>query len=231
MAVKRWNGTAWVTQAGAIAATSANTVSTIVQRDGSGNFSAGAITATSVTATSVSGRIDALYDATADYGVRIRAASGDPYERAELKFTNNDASATHLFLTGDVDGVVLDSSSGFIQLNGTTNGSFTGFLTGTATSANSATSATSASTDSAGITLRGARGGTGTTSSGSTLTVTHSLGTTPTAVVATVRNTAYSSSLNTNIFVGTPGATTFTVFANNGAGGAVAATFAWIAIR
>jgi hypothetical protein len=73
-------------------------------------------------------------------------------------------------------------------------------------------------------------GGQGTTTSGSNLTVTHGLGVTPTSVVATVRATTYSSSLNTNIFVGTPGATTFTVFANTGAGAAVAATFSWIAV-
>jgi hypothetical protein len=82
-----------------------------------------------------------------------------------------------------------------------------------------------------GILLRGARGGTGTTTSGSNLTVTHSLGTTPTSVVATVRQDTYSASLNTNIFVGAITSTTFTVFANTGAGGAVAAAFRWIAIR
>jgi len=73
-------------------------------------------------------------------------------------------------------------------------------------------------------------GGSGTTTSGSNLTVTHGLGTTPTAVTATVRNNTYSSSTNTNIFVGNIGATTFTVFANTGAGGAVAASFNWIAV-
>lgn len=73
-------------------------------------------------------------------------------------------------------------------------------------------------------------GGSGTTTSGSNLTVTHGLGTTPTAVAATVRANTYSAALNTNIFVGNIGATTFTVFANNGAGGAVAAAFNWIAV-
>lgn len=73
-------------------------------------------------------------------------------------------------------------------------------------------------------------GGSGTTTSGSNLTVTHGLGTTPTAVAATVRANTYSAALNTNIFVGNIGATTFTVFANNGAGGAVASLFNWIAV-
>jgi len=56
MAVKRWNGSAWVVNAGSIAnATSANTVSTIVQRDGSGNFSVGEVTAASVVTSSITG--------------------------------------------------------------------------------------------------------------------------------------------------------------------------------
>jgi hypothetical protein len=77
--------------------------------------------------------------------------------------------------------------------------------------------------------LRKVRAGSGTTTSGSNLTVTHGLGSTPAAVVATVRANTYSVSLNTNIFVGNIGGTTFTVFANTGASGAVAATFNWIA--
>jgi len=40
MAVKRWNGSAWVVQAGSSAATNAATPNTIIQRDGSGGFSA-----------------------------------------------------------------------------------------------------------------------------------------------------------------------------------------------
>jgi hypothetical protein len=52
MAVKRYNGTAWVTEAGGQAAqSSSNTANALVLRDGSGNFSAGAITATTVNAT------------------------------------------------------------------------------------------------------------------------------------------------------------------------------------
>ena len=73
-------------------------------------------------------------------------------------------------------------------------------------------------------------GGLGTTTSGSNLTVTHGLGTTPTAVNATIRINTYTSTNNANIFVGNIGATTFTVFANNGAGGAVSAAFNWIAV-
>jgi hypothetical protein len=81
-----------------------------------------------------------------------------------------------------------------------------------------------------GALLHGAVGGEGTTTSGANLTVTHGLGTTPASVVATVRNNTYSASLNTNIFVGSRTGTTFTVYANNGAGGAVAAAFSWMAV-
>ena len=81
-----------------------------------------------------------------------------------------------------------------------------------------------------GALLHGSVGGIGTTTSGANLTVTHGLGATPSAVTATVRSNAYSATNNTNIFVGNFGATTFTVFANNGASGAVAAAFSWIAV-
>jgi hypothetical protein len=79
-------------------------------------------------------------------------------------------------------------------------------------------------------TLNGATGGVGTTTSGSNLTVTHGLGASPSAVTVSVRSNTYSATNNTNIFVGNSGATTFTVFANNGASGAVAAAFSWIAV-
>jgi hypothetical protein len=81
-----------------------------------------------------------------------------------------------------------------------------------------------------GRNARGVIGGTGTTTSGSNLTVTHGLGGTPAAVVVSVRRNAYSSTDNTNVYVGNIGETTFTVAANNGAGGAVAAPFNWIAV-
>jgi hypothetical protein len=76
--------------------------------------------------------------------------------------------------------------------------------------------------------LAGVSGGQGTTTSGANLTVTHGLGVTPTTAIATVRSNTYSATNNTNIFVGNIGATTFTVFANNGASGAVAAAFSWM---
>ena len=102
---------------------------------------------------------------------------------------------------------------------------FQGDLNGTANVAINATN------DAGGYTLRAARGGQGTTTSGNTLLVNHSIGTTPSSVVATVRSNAYSATNNTNIFVGNIGLTQFTVFANNGAGGAVAAAFSWMAVR
>jgi hypothetical protein len=78
--------------------------------------------------------------------------------------------------------------------------------------------------------LGGVIGGFGTTTSGSNLTVTHGLGATPTAVVATINRNSYSSTVNFNIFTGNIGATTFTVFTNTGAGAATAADFSWVAI-
>jgi hypothetical protein len=81
-----------------------------------------------------------------------------------------------------------------------------------------------------GAVIRGTTGNIGTTTSGTNLTVTHGLGTTPISVVATVRSNVYSAALNQNIFVGNFTATTFTVFSNNGAGGAAASAFSWIAV-
>jgi hypothetical protein len=81
-----------------------------------------------------------------------------------------------------------------------------------------------------GAVLNGATGGVGTTISGSNLTVTHGLGKGPSAVTATVRTNTYSSTNNSNIFVGNIGATTFTVFTNKGDGSAGTAAFSWIAV-
>lgn len=73
-------------------------------------------------------------------------------------------------------------------------------------------------------------GGQGTTTSGANLTITHGLNVTPSGVTATIRSNAYSSTINNNIYVGNIGSTTFTVFANNGAGGVAASAFAWVAV-
>ena len=80
-----------------------------------------------------------------------------------------------------------------------------------------------------GTRLGGVVGGQGTTTSGSNLTVTHGLGTTPSSVTASIRANTYNSTPR-SIAVGNIGATTFTVFANDTAGGAVAAAFSWIAV-
>jgi hypothetical protein len=80
--------------------------------------------------------------------------------------------------------------------------------------------------------IGGVVGGIGTTTSGSTLTVTHGLGVAPISVTATIRSNAYNSTPR-YIAVGNFGGantTTFTVFANDAAGGAVAAAFSWIAV-
>ena len=77
--------------------------------------------------------------------------------------------------------------------------------------------------------LGGVVGGQGTTTSGSTLTVTHGLGKTPLSVTASIRANTYNTTPRC-IAVGNIGATTFTVFANDTAGGAVAAAFSWIAV-
>ena len=76
--------------------------------------------------------------------------------------------------------------------------------------------------------INGVVGGTGTTTSGANLTVTHGLGTTPSAVTATVRSNTYNVATATRIYVGNFGATTFTVYATTGS--AVAAAFSWIAV-
>ncbi len=136
--------------------------------------------------------------------------------------------------TGTGDVVFGDSPT----FTGTVNApTIVGDLIGNATTSTTAATATVAITaqkatdDLSGIVIRGAARGSGTTTAGSNLTVTHSLGTTPGAVIVSARSDTYSSSLNTNIFVGAITSTTFTVFANNGAGGTVAAAFRWIAMR
>jgi hypothetical protein len=126
-------------------------------------------------------------------------------------------------LTGVVTGLAPIASPTF---TGTvTAPSFVGALTGNADTATTATFDTNFSP------LRGATRGNGTTTSGSNLTVTHGLGGIPGAVVANVRSNTYSTSTNTNIYVGNINATTFTVYANTDGASAVAATFNWIAMR
>jgi hypothetical protein len=73
-------------------------------------------------------------------------------------------------------------------------------------------------------------GGTGVTTSGSNQTVTHGLGVTPSSVVVCPRNNTYTVGYNVNVIMGNITSTTFTVFANNGAGAAVAASYSWIAV-
>lgn len=101
---------------------------------------------------------------------------------------------------------------------------------GTNSTANQLTVSSTGAHELSGAVLKGSVGGQGNTTSGANLTVTHGLGVTPSSVVATVRSNTYSAALNSNIFVGNITSTTFTVFANNGAGGAVAAAFSWIAV-
>jgi len=101
---------------------------------------------------------------------------------------------------------------------------------GTNSIANQLTVSSTGAHELSGAVLKGSVGGQGNTTSGANLTVTHGLGVTPSSVVATVRSNTYTSTNNTNIFVGNIGSTTFTVFANNGASGATSAAFSWIAV-
>jgi len=128
-------------------------------------------------------------------------------------------------LTGNVTGNVSGSS-------GSTTGNA---ATATTTTGNAAT-ATALQTARTinGVSFNGTAnirtsiGGQDTTTSGANKTITHGLGTTPSSVVVCARSDSY----NTNpkvLTVGNIGATTFTVFANDTAGGAVATPFAWIA--
>lgn len=79
-------------------------------------------------------------------------------------------------------------------------------------------------------TLNRVQGALGTTTIGSNLTVTHNLGTTPSSVVVSARSNAYSTTRTVNIFCGNIGATTFTVYANDGAAG-LAQAFSWMAVE
>jgi len=165
----------------------------------------GTVNAAAITAT---GNIDgAIVSGTtvaaSGRGVLVRQPSGDA-TAAILQFTNNAVSAQRAAISAD--------SASLLTLSATT----------------VALSVTSANIN--GARIGGVVGGSGTTTSGSNLTVTHGLGATPTAVTANARSNTYSATLNTNIYVGNIGATTFTVFANNGAGGAVAAAFNWMAV-
>ena len=80
------------------------------------------------------------------------------------------------------------------------------------------------------LTAKAAVGGTGTTSGSGSLTVTHNLGTTPSSVVATVRNNTASSSYQRFIYVGNITSTSFTVFANTGSA-YDSVPFAWMAVE
>jgi hypothetical protein len=126
-------------------------------------------------------------------------------------------------LTGAVTG--LAELSGATFLGTVTAPTFSGALSG------NASTATRATQDSTGLTLRSVVGGTGTSSATANVTVTHGLGTTPSAAVATAVRASYLASHNTNIYVGVVGLTTFTVFTNNGASGGVSQQFYWMAVR
>jgi len=185
-----------------------------ITADGSGNITINPASGTLFSsAISSSGQIRADSSG-ADGGFTIRPwTSSSSYESLS---TNNMAGAEYVVLT--------DGTSTFI---GAGTGGATTIRSGANNTANEIVVSDSTATIRGGR-LAGVSGGQGTTTSGANLTVTHGLGITPTTVVATVRSNTYSATNNTNIFVGNIGATTFTVFANNGASGAIAAAFSWM---
>jgi hypothetical protein len=150
----------------------------------------------------------------ADGGFTLRPwTSGSSYESLA---TSNMTSTEYVVLSDGTTTFIGAGSGGATYIRGGSNNSTNEIVVSDSTA-----------------TIRGGRlagvsGGQGTTTSGANLTVTHGLGITPTTAVATVRSNTYSATNNTNIFVGNLGATTFTVFANNGASGAVAAAFSWM---
>ena len=116
-------------------------------------------------------------------------------------------------------------------LNSLTNGTYTGNVTtnaSTATALKTARTINTVSFDGTANILTHV-GGQGTTTSGANKTITHGLGVTPSSVVVCARSDTYNSAPKI-VTVGNIGATTFTVFANDAAGGAVAAAFSWIAV-
>ena len=165
-----------------------------------GTVNAAAIAATGdISAAVVSG----VTSAGAGRGVLVRQPSGDA-TAAILQFTNNAITAQRAAISAD--------SSSLLTLSATT----------------VALSVTSANIN--GGRLGGVVGGEGTTSATTPAqTVTHGLGATPTAVVATPRSNAFSATTHLHVYVGNRGATTFTIYGGTGAA-AAAVPYSWIAV-
>lgn len=134
-----FNGSAAVTAA--VDATSANTASKVVARDASGNFSAGTITATlsgnASTATS------ATSATTATNATNVAVTVSSTASAFKIPFANTTVSTTGNY------GLLQDDTATFTynpSTNTITAGTFSGALSGNATTATSATSATTATT-------------------------------------------------------------------------------------
>ena len=165
----------------------------------------GTVNAAAISATgNIDGAIvSGVTNAGAGRGVLVRQPSGDA-TAAILQFTNNAVSAQRAAISAD--------SSSLLTLSATT----------------VALSVTSANIN--GGRLGGVVGGEGTTSATTPAqTVTHGLGTTPTAVVASPRNNTFSATTHLHVYVGNRGTATFTIYGGSGTA-AAAVPYSWIAV-
>jgi hypothetical protein len=119
-----WDGTQFVPIGSqAATATSANTVNTVVQRDGSGNFSAGTITASTVSATTVSAtNVDASGNVRAntggpDGGPILRAWTGDAANFTGIA-TANMAGSEYMMISNGADTYISAGTGGVATIRG-----------------------------------------------------------------------------------------------------------------
>jgi hypothetical protein len=130
----------------AVDATTTNTASKVVARDASGNFSAGTITATlngnASTATSATTAGSATTATTATNATNVALTTSSTSSAFKVPFANTTASTTGNY------GLLQDSEATFTynpSTNTLTAGTFSGALSGNATSATTATTATNLS--------------------------------------------------------------------------------------
>jgi hypothetical protein len=190
-------------------ATSANTNSTIVARDGSGNFSAGTITA------ALSG--NATTATTATNATNVTVTTSSTSSAFKVPFANTTASTTGNY------GLLQDSAAEFTynpSTNTLTVGTVAGALSGNATTATTLQTARNIGgvsfNGSADINLPGVNTAGNQNTSGNATTAT----TLQTA--RTINGTSFNGSANITITANTPNSVTFN---NGGAGAASGTTF------